>query len=415
MTEAVAEFPESLGFLFQPSRYKVAYGGRGSGKSWAFARALLILGAQRPLRILCAREFQRSIQDSVHRLLADQIAALGLSSHYEVQNATIRGTNGTEITFWGLKHNVANIKSVEGADIVWVEEADNVSRNSWQTLIPTIRKPGSEIWVSFNPKLDTDETYQRFVVNPPESAVVKKVGWQDNPWFPEPLRAEMAEDMRRDPDMAMHIWEGQCRQVLDGAIYASELRAAISEGRVAAVPHDAGKPVYTFWDLGWADMTSIIMAQSVGQELRVIDYIQDRHKKVSHYVAELQRRPYMWGVDWLPHDAAAETLAAEMSVERQLRNAGRNVQIVPRLSLEDGINAARTVFNRVWFDAEKCADLISCLKRYRYKVDEATGQYSRQPLHDDSSHGADAFRYFAVCSADLRPKKAAKLHFKYEF
>lgn len=415
MTEAVAEFPEAFGFLFEPARYKVAYGGRGSAKSWAFARALLIQGAERPLRVLCAREFQRSIQESVHKLLADQIAALGLSDFYEIQQTTIKGRNGTEFTFWGLKHNVSNIKSVEGADVVWVEEADNVSRHSWQTLIPTIRKPGSEIWVSFNPKFESDETYQRFVVNPPDNAVVRKVNHDDNPWFPDVLRQEMATDFARDPDGAMHIWGGQCKVVLEGAVYASELRAAISDSRVARVPYDASKPVYTFWDLGWADMTSVIMAQSVGQELHIIDYIQDRHKKVSHYVSELQKRPYMWGVDWLPHDAQSETIGAEMSVERQLRNAGRNVQIVPKLSLEDGINAARTVFNRVWFDAEKCADLISCLKRYRYKVDEATGQYSRQPIHDDASHGADAFRYFAVCSSDLRPKQVKTLTFAKAF
>lgn len=413
--QVTAEFPEALGFLFEPSRYKVAYGGRGSGKSWAAARALLIQGMERPLRVLCAREFQRTMQDSVHKLLADQVKALGLSEYYEVQQNVIRGLNGTEFTFYGLRHNVQNIKSTEGADVVWCEEADNISRNSWETLIPTIRKPGSEIWVTFNPKLDTDETYRRFILEPPPNALVRRVNYSDNPWFPEVLRQEMEHQRLTDPDGYLHVWEGQCRQVLDGAIYANEIRAALAESRICRVPYDASKPVFTFWDLGWADKTSIIMAQSVGQELRLIDYVEDRHKKVSHYVSELQKRPYVWGVDWLPHDAQSETIGAEMSVERQLRNAGRDVQIVPKLSLEDGINAARTVFNRVWFDSEKCADLISCLKRYRYKVDEQTGQYSRTPLHDDASHGADAFRYFAVCSSDLRPKAAKKLTFAKAF
>lgn len=413
--QAKAEFPEALGFLFEPARYKVAYGGRGSGKSWAAARALLIQGAAKPIRVLCAREFMRSMADSVHKLLADQVEVLGLSDFYQVQQSVIRGINGTEFTFHGLKHNIANIKSVEGTDVVWCEEADNISRNSWETLIPTVRKPGSEIWVTFNPKFEDDETFKRFVKSPPPGAVVRRVNYSDNPWFPEVLRQEMEHQRITDPDGYLHVWEGQCKTVLEGSVYASELRAALGDNRITRVPYDESKPVYTFWDLGWADMTSIIMAQSVGQELRIIDYVQDRHKKVSHYVSELQKRPYVWAVDWLPHDAKAETLASEGSVERILRATGRDVRIVPRLSLEDGINAARTVFSRCWFDAEKCADLISALKRYRYDVDEATGRWSRKPLHDDASHAADAFRYFAVCSGDLKPKQAKPLTFTREF
>ena len=185
-----AEFPEKLQCLFRPARYKVLYGGRGGAKSWGIARALLIQGAAKPLRVLCAREIQKSIGDSVHKLLSDQIKALGLAGFYEVQKTVIRGRNGTEFTFHGLKHNVTNIKSAEGADVCWVEEAQTVSKSSWATLIPTIRKPGSEIWVSFNPELEDDETYQRFVANPPTGAVVVKVNWSDNPWFPDVLRQE---------------------------------------------------------------------------------------------------------------------------------------------------------------------------------------------------------------------------------
>ena len=183
-----AEFPEKLSCLFEKSRYKVLYGGRGGAKSWGVARALLILAAKDPLRILCAREFQTSLKDSVHKLLCDQIVELGLDTFYDITAATIRGKNGSEFNFVGLKNNVANVKSYEGVDICWVEEAQTVSQSSWKTLTPTIRKKDSEIWITFNPELETDETYQRFVVHAPDNAIVQKINWSDNPWFPDTLK-----------------------------------------------------------------------------------------------------------------------------------------------------------------------------------------------------------------------------------
>jgi phage terminase large subunit len=124
--ELDVEFPEKLEFLFSPSRYKVLYGGRGSGKSWGVARALLVIGIQKPIRVLCARELQNSITDSVHALLADQIKSMKLEEFYEIQNTVIYGKNGTEFLFAGLKHNITKIKSFEGVDLCWVEEAQTL-------------------------------------------------------------------------------------------------------------------------------------------------------------------------------------------------------------------------------------------------------------------------------------------------
>lgn len=397
------EFPEKLECLFRPGRYKVLYGGRGGAKSWGVARALLVQGAAEPLRVLCAREIQKSITDSVHRLLADQVAALGLSGFYEVQQTTIKGDNGTQFIFAGLRHNINNIKSLEGADRVWVEEAQTVSKASWEKLIPTIRKPGSQIIVSFNPELDTDETYVRFVKNTPPGAEVVKIDWRDNPWFPEELRAEMAHLRETDPDAYLTIYEGHCRQVLDGAIYAKELRAATEEGRLCRVPYDQTKPVHTFWDLGRADKTSIWFAQIVGFEFRVIDFYENSGEALAHYLKALQGKPYVYGDDWLPHDANNELLASERTIAQQMRAAGRTVRITPKAKVVDGINAARSLFPNVWFDADRCADGLNHLRRYRYDVDPDTGQFSKEPLHDDASHAADAFRYLAVA---LREKKA---------
>jgi phage terminase large subunit len=403
-----AEFPERLAFLFQPKRYKIAWGGRGSAKSWSIARALLILAAQKPLRILCAREFQNSITDSVHKLLSDQIAALGLSEHYEIQKTTIicRST-GSEFIFSGLRHNVDSLKSKEGIDIVWVEEAQMVSGFSWDKLIPTIRKEGSEIWISFNPELETDETYKRFVLNPPTDSVVEKINWRDNPWFPEVLRQEKDDLKARDIDAYLNVWEGNCRQTLDGAVYANELRVARELKRICNVPHDATKPVNVFADLGWADHTSLWFVQKIGFEYRMLRAVQDRQRPWPHYLSLVQSFGYTIEAIWLPHDAQAKQLGTGKSIEEITRASGMPVRIVPNLKVSDGIDALRNIFAHVWWDETNCADGINALSRYRYEVDKVTGQFSRTPLHDDASHYADAARYFAVGMRDGAKKQVS--------
>jgi phage terminase large subunit len=399
VTDAIAraEFPVKLEGLFKKSRYKVLYGGRGGAKSWGIARALLIKGAKDPIRILCAREFQTSIKDSVHKLLCDQIESLGLLSFYEITQTSIRGRNGTEFSFVGLKNNVSNIKSYEGVDICWVEEAQTTSRLSWNILIPTIRKEGSEIWISFNPELETDETYQRFVANPPADCITMKVNWSDNPWFPDTLRLEKDSLKIRDEEAYNQVWEGLCRQTVDGAIFAKEMQQAEKDGRLCRVPYDATKPVHAVFDLGWSDSTAIWFLQFVGMETRLIRYIEDSQKTISYYLATMQTYGYVYDTIWLPHDAENKTLAAAgRSIDDIVRAAGYKTQIMPRVPILDSINAARTIFPNCYFDREHTADGLACLRHYRYEVDPETGQFSRNPLHDHYSHGADAFRYIAL-------------------
>jgi phage terminase large subunit len=392
----VAQFPEKLDFLFEPHRYKVPYGGRGGAKSWGIARALLLQGAERTLRILCARETQKSIAESVHKLLSDQIVALGLEAFYTVQKATITGLNGTQFIFAGIRQNVSNLKSYEGCDICWVEEAQNVSKHSWDVLIPTIRKAGSEIWASFNPDLASDDTYRRFVTSPPPSAKVVKVNWRDNPWFTDELREEMEHLRETDPDSYEHVYEGMCKLVVEGAIYRNELLAAEKEGRICRVPWDSARPVDTFWDLGFADNTSIWFAQSVGFEFHLIDYLSGSQQALSFYLKAIKDKPYAYGHHHLPHDAKAHELGSGRSIEEQVRAFGLPVRIVKKLAISDGIAAARSIFHKCWFDAEKCADGLQGLRHYRYEVDEDLKTLMRLPLHDWASHPADGFRYFAV-------------------
>lgn len=404
-----AAFPAKLRFLFEPARYKVLYGGRGGAKSWGIARWLLIEGRRKPTRVLCTREIQRSISDSVHKLLRDQIAALGFNDFYTVQETKIIGANGTEFTFAGLKTNIDNLKSFEGVDKCWVEEAVNVSKQSWDKLIPTIRKDGSEIIVSFNPELQTDETYKRFVVNPPSKAKVVKLNWADNPFFPETLRQEKDDLKAKSEDDYLHIYEGMCKQVVEGAIYRAELIAAEKEGRICRVPYDPLKPVDTFWDLGYADNTCIWLGQSIGFEFRFIDFISGSQQGLQYYLRTLQEKGYVYGTDYLPHDARAHQLGTGRSIEEQIRASGRNVHVVPRLSVEDGIAAARAIFGKSYFDAEKTADGIQALRHYRYEMDDKLLTFKKQPLHDWASHAADAFRTAAVAIKEPQREQARAL------
>jgi phage terminase large subunit len=219
-----AEIPEKLRFLFEPHRYKVVHGGRGGAKSWSMARALLIRSLTTQTRVLCARELQVSITDSVHQLLSSQIEALGYSPFFHVTRSSIRCTvSGSEFIFAGIRSNITKIKSMEGIDVAWVEEAEAVSKESWSVLVPTIRKEGSEIWVSFNPDLETDDTYRRFIKSPPPAAKVVEIGWQDNPWFPETLRAEKDHLYSVDADAAAHIWGGKTRSLSDALVLAGKV------------------------------------------------------------------------------------------------------------------------------------------------------------------------------------------------
>jgi phage terminase large subunit len=275
-----------------------------------------------------------------------------------------------------------------------VEEAQVVTKKSWDVLIPTIRKPGSEIWVTFNPELDTDETFSRFVVRPPEESIVIQMNWQDNPWFPPELDKERRQWLDRDPVGYLTTWEGKCRPAVEGAIYANEIEATQREGRIRAVPYDPQLKVHTVWDLGWNDSMSIICVQRVASEVRVIDYIEDSHRTIDSYVMQLQERKWNWGTDYIPHDGAHRDFKSGKSTQELLQTLGRNVQVLARGNPEEGIRLARMIFPRTYFDADRCTELVNHLKRYRRQINQIT-QEAGAPLHDEHSHAADAFRYLA--------------------
>lgn len=402
------ELPKWSSPLFQPKRYKVLHGGRGSGKSWTVARALLLEASRKTLRILCTREVQKSIKDSVHRLLTDQIQAMGLGSFYEVLEAEIRGKNGSLFLFAGLaQHTVESIKSFEGADIVWCEEAQVITKRSWDVLTPTIRKEGSEIWLTLNPEMETDETYVRFVAGASPDVWVHQVNWAQNPWFSGELEKERLDTQRRDPDGYENIWEGKPQRVSSGAIYRHEIEAIYTDHRVRNVPYDPLLSVHTVWDLGWNDAMTIGFWQRSGAEMRCIDYIEESHRTLDWYVAQIEKRPYRWGTDFIPHDGRARNTQTGKSTEEALKEMGRKVEVLPMLSIEEGIKAARLMFPRVYFDETKTARFVECLKRYQRQINQRTME-AGEPLHDEFSHGADCFRYAAMAVEQMGNAHAMK-------
>lgn len=401
---SLLQITEKLSPLFQPKRYKVLFGGRGGGKSWAVAGALLTMAANRRLRVLCAREIQKSMRDSVHRLLKDQVTKLELESFYMVFDNEIRGKNGSLFVFTGLQaHTVDSIKSFEGVDIVWVEEAHSVSKRSWDVLIPTIRKPNSEIWLTLNPDMDTDETYQRFIATPSDDTFLCEINWRDNPWFPDVLNEERLKAKRiMNQEDYEHIWEGKPRTVADGAIYQHELINLYRENRVTNVPYDPELPVHTVWDLGWNDAMTIGLVQKGAQDIRIIGYIESSHRTLDWYVKQLEKFDYRWGTDYLPHDGRTRNFQTGKSTEEMLRSLGRrSVMVQSATSVEEGIKAARMLFPKCYFDKDNTARLLECLKRYRRDVHTKTGE-PMKPLHDEFSHGADMFRYLAQAVPNMQ-------------
>jgi phage terminase large subunit len=381
MTAINADFPEKLQPLFRPMRYKVLYGGRGGSKSWGIARALILLGAASPLRVLCARELQNSIQESVHRLLSDQIEALGLSGHYDILKQGITGKNGTEFIFAGIKNNPTKIKSTEGIDIVWVEEAEKVSSESWQILIPTVRKPGSEIWVSFNPDDEKDPTYQRFVVNTPPECVLIPLSWRDNPWFPEVLRAEKDYLASVDPEAYEHVWNGKCRK---------HSHAQILKGKytVAAFEQEPGwNGPYFGADWGFSNDPTTLVQCFIHEETLFI------RREVWGVGIELDEIPGVFErIDGSKKYVIRADNARPETISYLKRNGYPLMAACEKWKgcVEDGISRLRA-FKSIVIHPD-CRHTADEAHLYSYKVDKITGDILPD-IVDAHNHCWDAIRY----------------------
>lgn len=405
------EFADHTQPIWDDYRYKLLYGGRGGVKSWTAARYFLISAWQRKRRVLCGREVQKSIKESVHQLLSDQIEMLGLGGFYEILQTEIRGKNGSKFAFTGLSNLTADaIKSYENYDGFWGEESQSFTRRSLDILLPTIRADGSELVFTFNPELDTDEIMTRFVENKPDDCVLMECSYHNNPWFPEILERERQEFLRqvemgkRSKTDYEWIWEGKCKPAVDGAIFPDEVAAVMKSNRLCPVPYDPLLKVHTIWDLGWNDKMAIGVVQTSPGAVRVIDYIEDSHRTYESYVNELLDKDYAKRIAtiWLPHDAkAANPQTGKSSVEIVDTLSGSiEVKVTPDIGVKQGIEAARQMFPRVYFDKQNCTSLFNRLRRYA-RVISPTTEEAGKPKHDEHSHGADMFRYIAVVEKDL--------------
>ncbi len=400
--------------LLPPSRLKILYGGRGGAKSESVARYLLAVGMNDPMTILCAREFQSSIKDSVHQLLSNIIEQNNLNSFYTVYKTEIHGENGTKIVFAGLRTNIASIKSMHDIKKCWVEEAETVSDRSWDVLIPTIRAKDSEIIVTFNPDIEDSPTYQRMVIEPPDYSLVAKISYKDNPYFPDVLEIERVEMEKKNPAKYDNIWLGNCKAAIEGAVYQNELRQAEEDGRIGVVPYDPSKPVNTYWDIGEADCMSIWYEQRVGVNRYLIDFTQDNLQKVPYYIDILKEKGYNYAHHVLPHDGDHDRANAEFTTKQMVQRAFPNAIVTCNENfagaVKMGIEAVRNIFPFLYIDRERCRQGLYSLKMYHYKTDPETGRSYGEKPHHDYSDAPDALRTLAMAGrrTDKRQEKTPK-------
>lgn len=375
----MAQLPDWASGLWKPSRYKVMRGGRGSAKSRSAAAALLLQAASEPHRVLCAREIQKSIKDSVKRLLDDEIKRLGLDGFYDSVENEIRGKNGSLFIFAGLRGNSASIKSMEGITRCWVEEAQTISRASLDDLIPTIRTDDSEIWFTYNPRFDTDPIDTMFKADElPPDTLLFHVNWQDNPWFPEVLRHEMEYDKRRDMDKYLHIWEGQYQTSSEARVFKNWTVDEFEVDPTAVIRQGA--------DWGFSvDPTVLVQAYIVGRTL----YIPYEAYRVGCDIVDTPAL-FMSVPDSEKWPMVADSARPE-TISHMQRNGFPKITaaIKGARSVEEGVEFLKG------FDIvvhPRCKHTIDELTLYSFKTDPLTGQIL-PVLDDKDNHVIDALRY----------------------
>ena len=412
MSTLTIETPAAFAPLLAPARYKGAHGGRGSGKSHFFAELLVEEALLHPgLRAVCIREVQKSLKESAKRLVEDKIQSMGLGRQFEVLRDEIRTPGGGVIIFQGMQdHTAESIKSLEGFDRAWIEEAQTLSDRSLTLLRPTIRKEGSEIWASWNPTRKADAIDRFLRQNTPPGAVVVEINWKDNPFFPAVLEAERRLDLDKYPDKYEHVWEGGYATAIEGAYFAKYLVEA--KDRITFVPKDPLMAVRAFWDIGGsgakADATAIWIAQFVGREIRVLDYYEAQGQPLGAHVQWLRESGYDKVECVLPHDGAQNDKVYSVSYESALREAGFSVKVIPNQgagAAKMRVEVARRLFPRIWFNKATTEPGRDALGWYHEKRDEDRG-IGLGPNHDWSSHAADAFGL--LCVAYEEPRKSVE-------
>ena len=374
------EIPEKLlFFITEKKRYKVAYGGRGSSKSWSIGRSLIAKSMESKIRVLCTRQLQTSIANSVHKLLCDTIDNLGVNDYFEITQSTIRCKNGSEFFFKGIQNNINEIKSIEGIDICWVEEAQSVSQESWDVLIPTIRTEGSEIWVSFNPDREEDATYQMFVATQRDDATSVLVNYTDNPFFPETLRKEMEYCKEVDYGKYEHVWLGK-------TVINTEAQVFHDKFELKDFETPDGVTLYYGSDWGFANDPTTLVRCFIKDHCLYIDY------ETGGVGVEFEEIPALFKK--VPYDKQWEIRADSARPETisYVARQGFNIKACPKWqgSVEDGIEYIRS-FRRIYIHT-RCQHTYKEFQFYSYKTDRNTGEILPIVL-DKDNHYIDALRY----------------------
>lgn len=413
--------PEQYKELFQPSkqwRHIVYKGGRSSGKSTQIAISRLLKGSQKKLRGLCTREIQNSIQESVYKLLCDKIDELGLNDWQKYNDKLVNSKTGSEIFFKGLHNNIQSIKSIEGIDWCWIEEAQSVSADSITTLVPTIRKEGSELIWSYNPLTEHDPVQELIVDKADDRTYVLHVNSDAIEQLLSKEIIEEREKMRRDnPDMFAHVWLGQPLTSKTGTVFGKQIAQAEIDGRIGSVPYDASAGTYTAIDLGIGDSTAIWWFQMVGQEIHFIDHYESSGEELGHYISIIKNKPYNYTTHYLPHDAKQRELQTGLTRVEFFENNGiHNIEVLRPTNFQlgqDDINMiARPKFSKVWIDRDKCERGLKCLRAYHYEYDEKNKLLKDKPEHDWSSHSSSAFIYALIAAQESTETQAVNVQFK---
>jgi phage terminase large subunit len=409
VTTARIKLPEKLVPVLAPvrgsARYRCLYGGRGSGKSQSVALMAAVWGYAEPLRILCVREFQASIAQSMHAELKTAIEAYPwLSAHYDVGIDYLRGANGTEFIFRGLRRNEQSIKSLAKIDLTIVEEAEDIPEASWLALEATVfRQPKSELISVWNPKTEGSPVDQRFRIWKPDDMLIAEVNWRDNPFFPDGLeKLRQQQQKNLDPAVYAHIWEGAYLSEVKGAYYASHIDQARREDRIGFFARHSMNKVYAVWDIGStstsADATAIWIVQYIGDEIRFLDYYEAVGQPFDTHVNWLRANGWGDAVCVLPHDGVKHDNVYSITPEKFLREAGFFPHVVPNQgkgAAMQRVYALRAVFPRCRFNEEKTRAGLQSLSWYHEKWDDKRN-IGLGPEHDESSHCADAAGLVAV-------------------
>lgn len=410
------EIPTAKVFLplLEPARYKGAWGGRGSGKSHFFAEAIVERCVMQPgTAVVCIREVQKVLSQSSKRVIESKIASLGLGVHFDVLHDRIRTPGGGLIIFTGMQdHTAESIKSLEGFDIAWIDEAQALTARSLSLLRPTIRKLESEIWFSWNPRRKTDAVDEFLRKDKPDNAIVVKANWRDNPWWNDVLESERKIELTRYPDRYQHTYEGEYAGAFEGAYFAKGLLEARQQGRIGRVGADPLLQIRAFFDLGGAgakaDAMAIWIVQFVGREIRILDYIEGIGQVLGYYVHDLRKRGWATAFCTLPHDGAHTNAITGKRWADHLTDAGFETEVVKNLgagaaSIE--IEAIRRILPRCWFNESTTEPGRLALGFYHERKDE-TRSIGLGPEHDWSSHAARAFGLMAISYEEPRARIA---------